>query len=118
MVTVPAVSGMMGILADHAPTVAQLQPGLVSVHSADINDVTARYFVSGGFAVVNAESTASVTAVEAIKLDDLDVGEARAALSEAQAVLSRASGDKEKAEVQISIDVFEAVISTLESTKA
>ena len=58
MVTVPAVTGVMGILADHAPTIAQLQPGVVTVHTNDINDITHRLFVSGGFAVVDNESSA------------------------------------------------------------
>jgi len=118
MVTVPAVSGVMGILADHAPTIAQLGPGLVSVHKADLNDVTNRYFVSGGFAVINQESAATVTAAEAITLDDLDMAEARQALTEAQGALSRATGEREKAEAQVGIEVYEAVINTLESVKS
>ena len=117
MVTVPAVTGVMGILADHAPTIAQLQPGVVTVHTSDINDITHRLFVSGGFAVVDNESSASITAVEAIRLEDLDVGQARQALSDSQAQLAKASGDKEKAEAQIGVEVLEAVVAALEQTK-
>ena len=117
MVTVPAVTGVMGILADHAPTIAQLQPGVVTVHTSDINDITHRLFVSGGFAVVDNESSASITAVEAIRLEDLDVGQARQALSDSQAQLAKASGDKEKAEAQIGVEVMEAVVAALEQTK-
>ena len=117
MVTVPAVTGVMGILADHAPTIAQLQPGVVTVHTADINDITHRLFVSGGFAVINNESSASITAVEAIRLEDLDVAQARQGLTDAQGQLAKAGGEKEKAEAQVGVEVLEAVIAALEQTK-
>ena len=117
MVTVPAVTGVMGILADHAPTIAQLQPGVVTVHTSDINDITHRLFVSGGFAVINNESSASITAVEAVRLEDLDIGQARQGLTDAQGQLAKAGGEKEKAEAQVSVEVLEAVVAALEQTK-
>ena len=117
MVTVPAVTGVMGILADHAPTIAQLQPGVVTVHTNDLNDITHRLFVSGGFCVVNNESNASITAVEAVRLEDLDVGQARQSLTDAQGQLAKAGGEKEKAEAQVAVEVLEGVIAALEQTK-
>ena len=95
-VTIPAVSGVMGVLGDHAPTIAQLKPGVVTVHGADINDVTHKYFVSGGFAVVKGDSSATVTTVDAVKFEDLDAGLARKNLDEAQAALLKATTDLEK----------------------
>lgn len=115
MVTIPAVTGTMGILADHWPTIVQMKPGLVTVYGNDLNDVTHRYFVSGGFAVVKADSTAAVSAVEAIKLDELDVGQARKNLDEANALLARAATEKEKAEAQIGVEVNEAIIAAFET---
>jgi F-type H+-transporting ATPase subunit delta len=117
MVTVPAASGVMGVLGDHAPTIAQLKPGIVTVHTNDMADITHRYFISGGFAVIKADSSAVVTAVEAIKPEDLDAGAARKALDEAQAALLKASSDREKAEAQIAIELNEAVLQAIE-TKA
>jgi len=86
----------MGVLGDHAPTIAQLKPGVVTVHGADINDVTHKYFVSGGFAVVKGDSSATVTTVDAVKFEDLDAGLARKHLDEAQAALLKATTDLEK----------------------
>ena len=60
MVLVPATTGDFGILPGHVPTVSQLRPGVVSVHVND-KDVK-KYFVSGGFAFVHADSTADVSA--------------------------------------------------------
>ncbi len=114
MVTIPAVSGVMGILGDHAPTIAQLRPGVVTVHGNDIADVTHKYFISGGFAEVKADSTANVQAIEAVKFEDLDAGQARKQLDEANAALLKASTEAEKAQVQIAIEVSEAVLQALE----
>lgn len=115
MVTLPAVSGMMGVLGDHAPTIAQLKPGVVTVHGTDVADVTARYFVSGGFATIKADSSAEVQAVEAIKLDELDAQLARKGLDDANAALAKASGEREKAEAQIAVEVNEAILQALEA---
>jgi len=114
MCTIPAVTGVMGILADHAPTIAQLKPGLVTVHNSDINDISHRYFVSGGFAVVKPDNSASVTAVEAIKLDDLDLTAAKKGLDDSNSALIKANNDSDKAAAQISIEVYEAIVNALE----
>merc|ERR1711908_94376 len=70
MVLVPATAGDFGVLPGHVPTVAQLKPGVLSVHKDD-KDVV-KYFVSSGFAFVHADSSAEVCAVEAVELDHLD----------------------------------------------
>lgn len=54
MVLVPAASGVMGILPRHAPTVAQLRPGVVEVHTGGAKE---KYFVSSGFAFVHKDRT-------------------------------------------------------------
>lgn len=115
MVTIPAVSGVMGVLGDHAPTIAQLKPGVVTVHGMDVSDIIARYFVSGGFATIKADSSATVNAVEAIKFEDLDAGLARKGLDDANAALAKAGGEQEKALAQIAIEVNEAILQALEA---
>lgn len=114
MISVPSTTGVMGILGEHAPTVAQLQPGLITVHTNDLNDVTHTYFISGGFAIVKADSTCNVTVSEAVKVDDLDINFARKGLEEAQSELAKAKNEKETALAQIAIDVYEAVIIAIE----
>lgn len=71
LVLIPAVTGDFGVMPGHVPTVAQLRPGVISVHKELDKDVE-KYFVSSGFAFVHNDSTADVCAVEAVKLDDLD----------------------------------------------
>ena len=78
---VPAVSGDFGVMPGHVPTVAQLRPGIVAIHTEMDKDVE-RYFVSGGFAVMHADSTMEVTVVEAAKVEDLDKQAVKAGLAE------------------------------------
>lgn len=56
IVTVPGSEGDMGILANHAPLMTSLRPGLISV-KADDGQAT-EFFVRGGFADI---SSAGVT---------------------------------------------------------
>lgn len=92
-----------------------MKPGVVTVHGADISDIIAKYFVSGGFATIKADSSATVNAVEAVKFEDLDAGVARKCLDDANAALAKAVSEQEKALAQISIEVNEAIIQALEA---
>lgn len=110
MVIVPATTGQMGILPGHVPTIAELKPGLMSVHEG--NDVK-KYFVSSGFAFVHANSYADIVAVEAVPLDQIDSNQVQKGLAEFTQKLSSASTDLEKAEAQIGVDVHSALNSAL-----
>lgn len=113
MVIVPAASGLMGILPSHAPTVAQLRPGVVEVH--DGNDKES-FFVSSGFAFVHKDRT-DVCAIEAVKLEDLDVEVVKQGLVDSEAAVSKAKDDVERAEAQIGVDVYMAMQGALTMAK-
>ena len=72
-VTIPATTGDMGVVADHAPTIAQLRPGLLEVLEDDKATEGQKWFVPGGFAIITADGSCAVTAVEAIPFEDIDV---------------------------------------------
>lgn len=109
MVLVPASSGVMGILPRHAPTVAQLRPGVVEVHADGAKE---KYFVSSGFAFVHKERT-DVCAVAAAPLADLDAAAVTQGVADAQAAMAAAKNDTEKAEAQIGLDTYTAMRSAL-----
>jgi F-type H+-transporting ATPase subunit epsilon len=69
MVIVPGGEGEFGVLADHAPLLSALRPGVVSVTSP-AGEVR-RIFVSGGFVDVTGDLCA-VLAEEAVSVGDLD----------------------------------------------
>uniref|UniRef100_A0A2N9H070 ATP synthase subunit delta', mitochondrial n=1 Tax=Fagus sylvatica TaxID=28930 RepID=A0A2N9H070_FAGSY len=106
MIIIPATTGQMGVLPGHVATIAELKPGVVSVHEG--NDVT-KYFVSSGFAFIHANSYADVIAVEAVPIDQIDPNLVQKGLAEFTQKLSSASTDLEKAEAQIGVELHSAL---------
>merc|ERR1711924_270964 len=84
LVVVPSTNGAFGIMKDHVPTIAQLDAGLLTVHSSGEED---KYFVSGGFAIVK-EDGADVCVTEAVRVEDLDESLVSKGLSDAQSSLA------------------------------
>ncbi|KAG5518175.1 hypothetical protein PMAC_003361 [Pneumocystis sp. 'macacae'] len=72
-VNIPATSGSMGILALHVPSIEQLRPGVVDV--IEENGISNKFFVSGGFAIVQPGSSLCINAIEAYPLDDFSLEE-------------------------------------------
>lgn len=67
-VDVPGSEGEFGVLADHAPAVAMLRPGILVVHAGGAPQ---RIVVSGGFAEVSA-SGLTVLADLAVPVEQFD----------------------------------------------
>ncbi|KAI4302848.1 hypothetical protein MLD38_038547 [Melastoma candidum] len=106
MVIIPATTGQMGVLPGHVATIAELKPGVLSVHEG--NDVK-KYFVSSGFAFIHANSYADIIAVEAVPVDQIDSAAVQKGLADFTQKLNTATTDLEKAEAQIGIDVHSAL---------
>src|SRR5436305_2355442 len=70
-VDVPGSEGDFGVLAGHAPTVAALRPGIMTVF---INGDQQRMVVLGGFAEVSADGKLTVLADLADSVEDFDRG--------------------------------------------
>ena len=66
-VVVPGSEGEFGVLAGHAPLVAMLRPGILTIHGSNEQ----RFVVRGGFAEVNPEGL-TILADFAVPVDDLD----------------------------------------------
>jgi F-type H+-transporting ATPase subunit epsilon len=104
MVVVPGEEGDFGVLANHAPLLSLLRPGLIEIY--DGNAVSRRIFVEGGFAEVNP-SGLIVLAEAASPLDELSLDEARSLLRNAEDDLADASeptdAERERMERAIAI---------------
>jgi F-type H+-transporting ATPase subunit epsilon len=70
-VDVPGAEGDFGVLAGHAPIVAALRPGIMTVTGGG---KTQKMVVLGGFAEVSPEGTLTVLAELANPVDDFDRG--------------------------------------------
>jgi len=110
-IDVPSMSGAFGILPNHVPTMAALAPGVVSVTGAD--GTISKYFVSSGTVSVHADSSVQLLAEEACLVSDIDANAAREALAAANASLSSAKDEAEKAEAQIAVETADAVLKAL-----
>ena len=82
-VVVPAADGELGILAGHAPLVAQLQPGEIRMRSGDDTQIFA---VSGGFVEVQNNHVV-VLAETAEMAHEIDAERARQSAERAKAAL-------------------------------
>ena len=115
LVLLPATTGDFGVMPGHVPVVAQLRPGVVTVHK-ELDKEVERYFVSSGFAFVHPDSSADICAVEAVPVDDLDPAAVAAGLTDYNAKLASAQAkgdDYETAAAQIGVDVFSAMNSAV-----
>jgi len=112
MVVLPGAEGDFGALPEHAPTVAALRPGVISVF--ENNQVIERVFVAGGFAEVTPERC-TVLAERALPVPELDRTSAERAIANAREDLAGAKTDAARAAAENEIAVGEAAIAALES---
>jgi F-type H+-transporting ATPase subunit epsilon len=112
MVVLPGAEGDFGALPEHAPTVAALRPGVISVF--ENNQVIERIFVAGGFAEVTPERC-TVLAERAIRVTELERAGAEKAIADARGNLADAKTDAARAAAENEIAVGEAAIAAMES---
>jgi F-type H+-transporting ATPase subunit epsilon len=81
-VALPMFDGELGVLPGRAPLIGRLGPGELRVRQGE---TTRRCFVDGGFAQVRGD-VVTVLTPRALKVEEIDVGAARAALESAHGV--------------------------------
>lgn len=106
-VDVPTLAGMVGVLANHVPTIGVLKPGVVSV--TDMEGQVTKLFVSSGTMSMNIDGTCQVLAEEVVRIEDIDQTAARNELEAAQRAAVDGS-DLAKAEAQIRAEVADALL--------
>lgn len=108
MVVVPGEHGDFGVLAQHAPLLSAIRPGIVSV--TGLTGDVRRIFVAGGFADVSP-SLLSVLAEDAVNVDELDKGQLEQNLKNLEDDLGFAKDDPAKvALLQSQIETTKAKI--------
>lgn len=104
-VLIPSAEGDMTVMADHAPVISTLRPGILKVEGAE----TADYVVTGGFAEINA---AGVTVLAEMAVP---AGEAKAEMFDGLLETARASADKADGAAK---DLADKQVADLEALKA
>ncbi|KZT52868.1 ATP-synthase delta-subunit [Calocera cornea HHB12733] len=110
-VNLPAVTGDMGVLANHLSTIEPLRPGVLEV--IESAGQSKKWFVSSGFATVHPDNTMTINIIEGAPLEDFSAEAVRSNLAEAQRVASGNGSEEEKAEARIEVDVYEALQASL-----
>ncbi|EJU04325.1 ATP-synthase delta-subunit [Dacryopinax primogenitus] len=110
-VNLPAVTGDMGVLANHVATIEPLRPGVLEV----IESVgqSKKWFVSSGLATVHPDNTMTINVIEGAPLEDFSAEAVRSNLAEAQRVAAGNGSEVEKVEAGIEVEVYEALQAAL-----
>jgi F-type H+-transporting ATPase subunit epsilon len=95
-VVIPATEGEMTVMANHAPTMTTVKPGVVAVKTAAGR--TERYAVFGGFADI-LPSGCTLLAESAVHVDELDSTVLENRIEAARAELEGA-GDEKKTRLE------------------
>lgn len=95
-VVIPATEGEMTVMANHAPTMTTIKPGVVEVKTAA--GKTERYAVFGGFADI-LPSGCTLLAESAVHVDELDPTVLENRIEAARAELEGA-GDEKKTRLE------------------
>ncbi|EGX47645.1 ATP synthase subunit delta, mitochondrial [Orbilia oligospora] len=112
-VNIPAESGVMGVLANHVPSIEQLKAGIVDI--IEEGGANKQFFVSGGFAVVQPNSRLSINAVEAYTLDEFSLDAVKSQLAEANKIASGSGSEQDIAEAKIEVEVLETLQAALKA---
>jgi len=110
MVVVPGTEGDFGALPRHAPMIATVRPGVISMYEND--QVSRRVFVAGGFAEVMPERC-TVLAEEAVPLDQLSREMVEERLRDAGERLQEADDPVEKARCEARLRIAHAMRDAL-----
>ncbi|UPA24162.1 F0F1 ATP synthase subunit epsilon [Shinella oryzae] len=105
-VVIPATEGEMTVMANHAPTMTTIKPGVVTVKFADGRKD--RFVVFGGFADI-IPTGCTLLAESAVHVDDFNVEQITRRVEAARAELAQATTDEHK----FGIESYLAELTTL-----
>jgi F-type H+-transporting ATPase subunit epsilon len=110
-VDIPGLEGDFGVLAGHAPVVAVMRPGILTVITGGKKE---KIIVTGGLAEMSDRGL-TVLADVAMSLEDLDRAQFADAIAEMQAKLSEKEGSELDREIE-RLDHFKSIQHELSTT--
>jgi F-type H+-transporting ATPase subunit epsilon len=108
-VDVPGVEGDFGVLAHHAPLIAMIKPGILTVRGAG---ETQRIVVVGGFAEVN-EQGLTVLADTAMPVEDFDRASLASQIKDAEEDVADATEGAERDAAREKLEQLKALEEAL-----
>jgi F-type H+-transporting ATPase subunit epsilon len=110
-VDIPGIEGDFGVLAGHAPLVAGVRPGILTVFTGGSKQ---KIIVLGGLAEV-ADNRLTVLANVATAIEELDKAKFAATIADMQEKLSEKEGSEEDRALE-RLDHFKSIQSQIEPT--
>ena len=108
-VDVPGVEGDFGVLAHHAPLIAMIKPGILTVRGTG---ETQRIVVVGGFAEVNGQGL-TVLADMATPVEDFDRGSLASQIKDTEEDVADATDDAERDATREKLEQLKALEAAL-----
>ena len=96
-VIIPGTEGEMTVMANHAPVMATIKPGVVAVKPA--SGTEQRYVVFGGFADILPEGC-TLLAESAVAVADIDKADLASRIQDAKDDLADAKTDEERTKAE------------------
>jgi F-type H+-transporting ATPase subunit epsilon len=106
---VPGAEGDFGVLADHAPFVTTVRPGIVTIFR---EGGALKVVVNGGFAEVNPQGL-TVLADMAVPLDDFDRSVLASQIKDAEEDVADAKEDWQRDKLNHRVDQLKALQASL-----
>ncbi|MEO0329327.1 MAG: F0F1 ATP synthase subunit epsilon [Pseudomonadota bacterium] len=113
-VVVPGTEGYFTVLANHAPLMSTVKPGVVTVKMADGNSDDV--FVRGGFADVSP-SGFTLLAEYAVSLSDLDMNDLEQQITNAREDVSDADTDDKRQKAEVALAQLEESRDAINAAK-
>jgi F-type H+-transporting ATPase subunit epsilon len=111
-VDIPGTEGDFGVLAGHAPLIAAIRPGIMTVFSGGKQE---KIVVHGGLAEVSAKGL-TVLADVATSIEDLDKAAFARTVAEMEAAIAKLAEGSELDKEITRLDHFKTVLQNLEGT--
>ena len=109
-VDIPGEEGDFGVLAGHAPYVATLKPGVLTIYDEGAPKLLV---VRGGFAEMSLDGILTVLAEQAVPVDELDPATLNQAIKDAEEDLNDAKDAATRDKAAIRLDRLRTLKSAL-----
>jgi F-type H+-transporting ATPase subunit epsilon len=112
-VDIPGLEGDFGVLANHAPTVALLRPGILRIFAENAQQ---EFVVLGGFAEVAADGALTILADVATPIDQFDVAALHARIEDMEKNIKTIDDGSLLDREILMLDHYKAINKHLEGT--
>ncbi|MCP5361269.1 MAG: ATP synthase F1 subunit epsilon [Hyphomicrobiales bacterium] len=110
MAVIPGTEGEFGVMAHHAPLIATLRPGVLTLFEGD--KPSGKLFTAGGFVEV-AEGRCTVLATEALDLESVTTAQAEERVYAAEKELKHTEDDATRAGAEKELAVATALLAAV-----